>query len=284
MRSMHHTLFAVLLSGVAFGQSSHSMAPETVTIPSGTLHLAGFLWKPAGPGPFPAVLFNHGRSDDPQNQTKELTITATARILGPVFARHGYVFLHPFRRGEGLSADQGPFIGDLLQREELTRGEDARKHLQFVLLTTDHLDDGMASLSYLKGLADVDPRRVAVAGHSFGGQITLLEAARDPAVRAVVTFGAAAHSWGESEETRANMLDAISRIGAPILILHAANDYSVAPGRAMDAELAGLSKPHLLKIYPTVGESATDGHNFLYTNVAIWESDVFRFLDEHVKR
>jgi hypothetical protein len=112
------------------------MAPETVTIPSGTLHLAGFLWKPAGPGPFPAVLFNHGRSDDPQNQTKDLTITATARILGPVFARHGYVFLHPFRRGEGLSADQGPFIGDLLQREELTRGEDARKHLQFILLTT----------------------------------------------------------------------------------------------------------------------------------------------------
>ena len=260
------------------------MAPETVTIPSGTLHLAGFLWKPAGPGPFPAVLFNHGRGDDPQNQTKDLTITATARILGPVFARHGYVFLHPFRRGEGLSADQGPFIGDLLQREELTRGEDARKHLQFVLLTTDHLDDGLASLSYLKRLAEVDPHRVAVAGHSFGGQITLLEAARDPAVRAVVTFGAAAHSWGGSEEIRANMLDAISRIGAPILILHAANDYSVAPGRAMDAELVRLSKPHLLRIYPTVGESATDGHNFLYTNVGIWESDVFRFLDEHVKR
>ena len=194
MRSMHHTLFALLLSGIVFGQSSQSMAPQSVTIPSGTLHLAGFLWKPAGPGPFPAVLFNHGRSDDPQNQTKDLTITATARILGPVFARHGYVFLHPFRRGEGLSADQGPFIGDLLQREELTRGEDARKHLQFVLLTTDHLDDGMASLSYLKRLAEVDSHRVAVAGHSFGGQITLLEAARDPAVRAVVTFGAAAHS------------------------------------------------------------------------------------------
>ena len=52
----------------------------------------------------------------------------------------------------------------------------------------------------------------------------------------------------------------------------------------MDAELVRLSKPHLLKIYPTVGESATDGHNFLYTNVGIWESDVFRFLDEHVKR
>jgi len=284
MSPMHLVLFALLLSGAAFGQSSQSIASETVKIPSGTLHLTGLLWKPAGPGPFPAVLFNHGRSDDPQHQTKDLTITATARILGPVFARHGYVFLHPFRRGEGLSANQGPFIGDLLQQEELTGGEEARKHLQFVLLTTDHLSDGMASLVFLKAMTQVDRHRVAVAGHSFGGQITLLEAAHDPEVRAVVTFGAAAHSWGGSDEIRANMLDTIARISAPILILHAANDYSVAPGRAMDTELARLSKPHLLKIYPSVGESAKDGHNFLYTNVGLWEPDVFRFLDAHVKQ
>ncbi len=142
----------------------------------------------------------------------------------------------------------------------------------------------MASLVLLKAMTEVDGHRVAVAGHSFGGQITLLEAARDPEVRAVVTFGAAAHSWGGSEEIRANMLDTFARMSAPILVLYAANDYSVARGRAMDAELARLSKPHLLKIYPPVGESAKDGHNFLYTNVGLWETDVFRFLDEHVKR
>src|ERR1700685_17196 len=152
MTVRHVALFTLLLSGAAFSQAPQSADPETVEVPSGALHLKAYLWKPAGPGPFPAVLFNHGRSDDPQHQTPNLTITATAKILGPVFAKHGYVFLHPFRRGEGLSADQGPFIGDLLDHEQIANGAEARKHLQFALLTTDHLDDGLASMFYLKNL------------------------------------------------------------------------------------------------------------------------------------
>jgi fermentation-respiration switch protein FrsA (DUF1100 family) len=70
----------------------------------------------------------------------------------------------------------------------------------------------------------------------------------------------------------------------PVLLLHTANDYSVAPGKAMAGELARLSKPCVLKIYPPVGQSASDGHNFLYTNVSQWENDVFEFFDEHTRR
>jgi hypothetical protein len=50
-----------------------------------------------------------------------------AQILGPVFVKHRYVFLYLFGRGEGLSADQGAFIGDILQRAEAAKGEEARK-------------------------------------------------------------------------------------------------------------------------------------------------------------
>jgi hypothetical protein len=32
-----------------------------------------------------------------------------------------------------------------------------------------------------------------------------------------------------------------------------------------------------------IGESANDGHNFLYTDVAQWEQDVFAFLDGNVR-
>ncbi len=32
--------------------------------------------------------------------------------LGPLFARRGWVFFAPYRRGQGLSATAGPFIGD----------------------------------------------------------------------------------------------------------------------------------------------------------------------------
>jgi dienelactone hydrolase len=130
----------------------------------------------------------------------------------------------------------------------------------------------------------VDVHRVAVIGHSFGGQLTLLEAARDHAVRAVVTFGAAAGSWDGSEEVRTSLLDAVDGIAAPVLLIHTANDYSVASGQALASEFARLSKPYALKIYPPIGESPSEGHNFLYSNVPLWERDVFQFLKDNLRR
>src|SRR6476646_7825190 len=118
MRALLSLVLAGLSSVAASDQSSPTIAPRIVEIASDTLRLKAFLWKPAGPGPFPAVVFNHGSSKGPQQHTSKLTITEAARILGPVFVKHGYVFLYLFRRGEGLSADQGNFMGDILQREE----------------------------------------------------------------------------------------------------------------------------------------------------------------------
>jgi carboxymethylenebutenolidase len=283
MRALFSFVFAGLFLVTASGQSSQTIAPQTVEIVNGSLRLKAYLWKPAGPGPFPAVVFNHGRSNDPQQHTQKLTITEAAQILGPVFVKHGYVFLYLFRRGEGLSADQGEFIGNILACEEAAKGEQARKHLQFVLMTTDHLDDASAGLSFLKNLPGVDVRRVAVAGHSFGGQLALLEAETDPAIRAAVTFGAAAGSWDGSAELRARLLAAVGKITVPVLLIHTTNDYSVAPGKALAAEFARLSKPYVLKMYPAVGQTTSDGHNFLYTDVALWEDDVFGFLDQNVR-
>lgn len=284
MRTLFTILFALALSNNALGQAPNGTAPQIVEVASGRLHLKAFLWKPAGPGPFPAVLFNHGRSYRPQQHTPKLTIAEAAKILGPVFVKHGYVFLYLFRRGEGLSADQGPFIGDLLQREEDTKGAEARRHLQVVLVTTDHLDDACAGVAFLKNLPEVDPHRIAVAGHSFGGQLTLLVAERDRTVRAAVAFGPAAASWDGSPELRARLLAAVRKISVPVMLIHTKNDYSVAPGHAMADQLARLSKPQVLKIYPPVGTTQSEGHNFLYTDIGLWESDVFGFLDSHTDR
>jgi carboxymethylenebutenolidase len=283
MRELLSFVFAALFLVAASGQSPLTIAPQTVEIANGRLRLKAYLWKPAGLGPFPAVVFNHGRSNDPQQHTQKLMITEAAQILGPVFVKHGYIFLYLFRRGEGLSADQGQFIGDILQREEAANGDEGRKRLQFILMTTDQLDDASAGLSFLKNLSEVDAQRVAVVGHSFGGQLTLLEAERDPAIRAAVTFGAAAGSWDGSAELRARLLAAVDKIIIPVLLIYTANDYSVTPGKSMADEFARLSKPHVLKIYPPVGQSTSDGHNFLYTDVTLWENDVFNFLDQNVR-
>ena len=267
----------------AFGQSSQLMAPQTVEIQSGSLRLKAFFWKPVGPGPFPAVLFNHGSGSTDGMHTGPFVITDAAEKLAPVFLKHGYAFLYLFRRGQGLSEDQAPFMQDLLQREKAAKGDEARRRLQLTLLTTDHLDDVMAALSFLKSMPGVDARRLAIAGHSFGGQLSLLAAERDNDLRAAVTFGAAAASWEGSPEIRERMLTAVRKTSVPLMLVHAANDYSTAPGQALAAELDRLKKPHVLKIYPPFGQTADDGHNIVYTDTGQWEDDVFKFLDERVR-
>lgn len=278
---------AAALGGTRLGASAPRealVAPQTVVVPSGTLRLKALLWTPKGAGPFPAVLFNHGSGGADADHTAGLTMTEAAGVLGPLFARHGYAFLYLFRRGQGPSADQGPFMQDLLQREEAARGKEARQHLQFILVTTDHLDDVIAGLSFLKTAPGIDARRIGLVGHSFGGQISLLAAERDSNVRALITFAAAAGSWDRSPELRERLLAAVRKTAAPIMLIHAENDYSTSAGHALADELERLRRPHVLRIYPPVGQTPESGHNMIYTSISVWEDDVFRFLDQNVKR
>jgi carboxymethylenebutenolidase len=276
-------LFALTSTALAVGQQA-SIAQETIVVPSGKLRLKAFLWKPAGSGPFPAVLFCHGSGGADAGHTAGLPITEAGEKLAPLFLKHGYAFMYLFRRGQGLSADQGPFMQNILQHEETAKGKEARQHLQFLLASTDHLDDVMAGLSFLKASPAIDAKRVAIAGHSFGGQLTLLAAERDNTLRAAVAFAAAANSWERSSELRERLLIAVDKTTAPIMLVQASNDYSTAPSYALADELERPHKPHLLKIYPPVGQTSEDGHNFLYLAIPQWEHDVFKFLDEHVKQ
>jgi carboxymethylenebutenolidase len=276
--------FFLLLPLSALCETKRSMVPQTVEFPSGQVRLKAYLWKPAGPGPFPAVLFSHGSGGNSADLTAGMQITESASILAPFFIKHGYAFLYPFRRGHGLSADQAPFMQDVLRREETEKGRDARQRLQFKLLTTDQLDDVMAALAFLKTVPGIDIHRIAVAGNSFGGQLTLLAAERDSTIRAVVTFAGAAGSWERSAEVRDRLLTAVRKTNAAIMLIHAENDYSTAAGRALGEELERLHKPYSLKIYPRVGLTSDDGHNMLYENIPAWESDVFEFLDHYLKK
>jgi dienelactone hydrolase len=278
-------LFLLVVFGwVSPSLTAQSGTPQIVEIPSGNLHLKAFFWKPAGPGPFPAVLFNHGSGGADAAHTAGMTMTEAAEKLGPLFVKHGYAFLYPCRRGQGVSADQAPFLQDMLNREEAARGKDARQHLHYILVTTERLDDALAALYFLKTAPSIDSKRLAVVGHSFGGVLTLLSGERVAVVRAEVTFGAGANSWRVSSELRDRMLAAVRKSSAPTMLIQAENDYDTTPSTALAAELERLNKPHVLKLYPPVGKTSDEGHNLLYLAIPEWEPDVFKFLDEHVKR
>jgi len=280
------TAFALLCSCAAPVQDSSPLptpSPQIVEVQSGALHLKAYFWKPSGSGPFPAVLFNHGSGGADAQHTAGQTMADAAANLAPVFLKHGYAFFYLCRRGQGLSANQAPFMQDLLQREEAAKGKEARQHKHYLLVTGEQLDDSLAGLRFLKTAPGIDPRRIAMVGHSFGGVITLLSGERDHAIRAEVTFGAGANSWKLSQELRERVFRAIGKTSAPIMLTHAANDYDTTPGTAVAAELERLHKPYALKIYPALGNSSDDGHNFLYLGIPAWESDVFQFLDTNTE-
>ena len=267
-----------LVAGATLPFSVHAQAADTVVVKSGALQLHALLWRPHGRGPFPAVLFNHGSygSADPMQPEEP-------GALGPVFVKHGYALLFLFRRGVGLSAEEGRAGGDIMAAALAEEGQAGRNRAQLDLLVGEELDEAAAGLAYLRNQPEVDTNRVAVAGHSFGGSLALLLAARDTSVGAAVIFSGAGWSWDRSAELRVKLLAAVRR-SAPILFVHAANDYSTAPGQRLARESGRLGRPNQLRIYPPVGQSLREGHNLVYRDVATWEPDVFDFLDAELRR
>src|SRR5262249_19256073 len=129
-----------------------------------------------------------------------------------------------------------------------------------------------------------DPRKLAIVAHSFGGSLTIVQAEKEPDLRALGIFSGAGYSWDRSPELRVRLLAAITHIPSPLFFIHAANDYALNPGKVLYTRLARLGKPDGVKIYPRSGSMADDGHNFPLLGVSIWEPDVLAFLDEQMRK
>ena len=302
---MHHPLVLALTTlFTAFGQmliaSGHSLRtvngavtlsadqtqspPTKIAVKSGSITLEAWLWRPQGSGRFPAVFVNHGSGRTREELERLGPYEQMAETIGPVFARHGYVLLYLFRRGVGPSTRSGDNAIDLMNEAAAAHGQNARDALQMKLLEGREMSDALAALAHLRQLPEVDPGRVALIGHSLGGSLTVLMCERDPSLRAAIIFSGAGYSWDQSADLRARLLQAVDHTSVPMFFIHAANDYSTSPGKVMDAELARLGKPHRLKIYPAVGQTAEDGHHFPANSVTTWEPDVFAFLDPYMHK
>ncbi len=260
-------LFALLLLPLVLAVA------ETVTFPSGEITLHGVLYKPEGTGPFPAVIYNHGSAP---GMMSEQAFAA----LGPVFASHGWVFFGPYRRGQGLSASAGPYIGDQIAAAEKAGGGSAAAATMVRLLETDHLDDQFAALAWLRKQSFVQPSRIAVGGNSFGGIETVLGVERGGYCAGIDSAGGA-QSWAEAPELQSRMTRAVRNAKAPIFFFQAANDFDLSPSKTLSAEMNAAGKTYKLKIYPAYGDSPRDGHSFGYFGSDVWAEDVFGFLNQY---
>jgi dienelactone hydrolase len=119
--------------------------------------IRGYLAKPAGAGPFPAVVLLHSCLGLPSNR----------RAIESALTGAGYVAL---------------FVDEFA-----TRGLKETCTVDFPEIASD----ASGALAYLAGQPDVDPRRVAVVGFSQGGDGALAAAASpmsSPAFRAAAAF------------------------------------------------------------------------------------------------
>jgi len=249
---------------------AEGVQPEIVRYAEAPQPLAGELYKPPGPGPFIAVLYNHGSAPGMLN-------SEAARAIAPLFVRAGWVFFMPYRRGQGLSAKAGPYILDEVSAAR-RRGGKHEASVQLVrLLARDHLQDQLQALAWLRSQPYVRADRIALAGNSFGGIEAILGAAQAP-VCATVAASAASESWDESPELQQLMKDAAGGSAAPLLLFQAANDFSLAPNKALQQLRRAAGQPVEYKVYPPFGTSASAGHSFPYRSVDAWFAEVLDFL------
>ena len=255
----------LLAGGTNSGIGEDSVAgpkPETVTYgqgDSGTLN--GFIYRPAGKGPFPAVLWNHGSEKMPGWQPD----------LGHFYTRQGYVFFIPHRHGHGRSP--GEYIVDL----QKGRSEEERVRLHEI-----YNQDVALAAAWLARQPYVDAQKMAMSGLSYGGIQTLLAAEKGMGMRAFVAFAPGAMSWAANPRLGTRLVTAVRAAQSPVFLLQAQNDYSLSPYEILGAELRKKGGANQARLYPAYGVSHEEGHAGFATKpegIGRWGGDVTRFLD-----
>jgi dipeptidyl aminopeptidase/acylaminoacyl peptidase len=189
----------------------------------------------------------------------------------------------PYRRGQGLSAAAGPYIGDQIAEARRLGGIKASAATMTRLLNTEQLQDQLAAFQWLQSQNFVAGSQIAAAGNSFGGVEAVLGAARAPYCAAVDASGGA-ESWRMAPDLQTVMKEAVRKSNAPIFFFQAENDFDLSPSKVLVAEMKLAGKEGELRIYPRFGSSKRDGHSFAYLGSATWFSDVFAFVQKHCMR
>jgi dienelactone hydrolase len=179
----------------ALGAESHTRLLVHYESPDGDL-IPAYLLVPQGAGPFPAVLVHHQHNGERHLGKSEVCGLAgnPLQAFGPALAERGFVVLAPDsicfedRRRQMRGVEPDPRSGtDWLQHFN----EMAYRLLSGDLLMRKVLADSAVAVSFLCSLDQVDPGRIGILGHSYGGNTVLFHAALDERLRFACSSGAA---------------------------------------------------------------------------------------------
>jgi len=220
-------LLVVLSAGSVWAQESgDAMMKANTNVsfdgPSGVT-LSGYLAKPNGNGPFPAVLMIH----------EWWGLNRDIARLADALAQEGYVVLaaDAYRGGLGTTPQEAMQLVRGTPQEQIAADLDA-------------------AFDYLSSRDDVDSSRVAVQGFCFGGTQSMYMGTRNPDLAAVVIF------YGSGPITEADKLGSMKQAG-PVLGIYGQEDSNIPVTQVRQFETAMNARgvEHTVTVYPGVGHA-----------------------------
>ena len=148
-------------------QTVRNSTDVDVSIPAPGFNLAGTLTMPKGEGRLrhPTVVLVGGSG--PVDRDETVAGIPIFAQLADALAERGFMVLRYDKRGVGQSGGR----------------------IETVTLE-DYADDVMAAIKWLGKRDDVDPRRMAVVGHSEGGSVAMIAAAKEKKIASIVLVAA----------------------------------------------------------------------------------------------
>jgi predicted dienelactone hydrolase len=200
-----------------FGRGVHFLDLEkpSAVNPSEQRHLRVAVWYPAPPGtgpvdeqrravidapldlsggPYPLVLFSHGSCGYAEQSL----------FLTPYLASHGFVVVAPDHTGNTLFEFPACGTAAVQAASLVERPQD----MEFVLERA--LAENEDASSFLFGA--IDPSRIGMTGHSFGGLTTYLVEALDPRVRVAIPMAPAVPAGAHLEVPSLTMFGEVDTV------------------------------------------------------------------------
>ncbi|WP_420408608.1 dienelactone hydrolase family protein [Hoeflea sp.] len=239
------------------------------------VELETVLYKPAGPGPHPLAIVNHG-STGLGNDPELFGQTWSHDWLADVLNERGYLVAFPQRRGRGRS---GGLYAEGLEADR-TKGYscDPERALAGADRAIEDLD---AAIAALRRRDDITAGPVLMAGVSRGGMLAAVHAGHHPAeVSGVINFvgGWIGELCETSETINQNLVRRASAFQRPMLWLYGEDDpyYSIDHTRAMHAEFTeagGSADYHAIEV-----RGSGNGH-WVAAIPPLWMDLVEAYLD-----
>lgn len=226
-------MLRALLLGLAFTHATFAATSEAVEIAPGSFSsspepLKAFLFKPAGNGPFPAVVMMHGCGGA---YARNGALNERHLMWGDYLASHGY---------EALMLDS--FSSRGLKEICTTRLKDR------ALKESDRVGDAYAALAWLQQRNDIKPDRVALLGWSHGAGVTLDAITQKP--KAAPAFRAAVSFYPGCTE-RNKKADRFHPYAPLFVLIGEADDWTpAAPCKELAASVIARHEPMQILTFP----------------------------------